>query len=253
MRVSEPLRIAFVPGVTPDKWARIWRERRPDTPLELVPVGESSQREVLETGQADMVLARLPLDQEGLHLIRLYDEQPVVVVSREHPAAAFDELDLADLVDEQLVVGEVPGWAQLRTQAPLDFPEMTVPQAFEVIASGTGMGIVPMSVARLHHRKDLTSRPVTGLPPTTVGLAWPTQLDDDRSEDFIGIVRGRTARSSRGRGPSSAPASESATSTSKRGRSAKASGSGRSGSRAGTRGGRGKGASGSRSRGGRRR
>ena len=54
-----------------------------------------------------------------------------------------------------------------------------------------------MSVARLHHRKDVTPRPVSDLPTTTVGLSWPVDRDDDRVQAFIGIVRGRTASSSR--------------------------------------------------------
>jgi DNA-binding transcriptional LysR family regulator len=128
----------------------------------------------------------------------LYDEVPVVVVPVDHPVAAYDEIPLADLADEQLVAGDVPGWDELRTAEPLAFPEMTLKQAFEVVASGTGVAIVPMSVARLHHRKDLTHRPVLGVDPTTVGLAWLVDRDDPLLQEFVGVVRGRRAGSSRG-------------------------------------------------------
>ena len=40
---GSPLRVAFVPGVTPDKWARIWAERMPRAPLELLQVEEEQQ------------------------------------------------------------------------------------------------------------------------------------------------------------------------------------------------------------------
>ena len=50
-----------------------------------------------------MCLVRLPVDRDGLHLIPLYDEQPVVVVAKEHPVAAYDEIDVADLADEHLL------------------------------------------------------------------------------------------------------------------------------------------------------
>ena len=56
---------------------------------------------------------------------------------------------------------------------------------------------MPMSVARLHSRKDVTYRTVTDLPSTTVGLAWLVENDDPRVQTFIGIVRGRSERSSR--------------------------------------------------------
>ena len=54
-----------------------------------------------------------------------------------------------------------------------------------------------MSVARLHHRKDVVAVPVTGVPTTKVGLAWLRDTDDDRVETFVGVVRGRTANTSR--------------------------------------------------------
>jgi hypothetical protein len=57
--------------------------------------------------------------------------------------------------------------------------------------------ILPMSVARLHHRKDVVHRPVVDLPVTTVALAWRADHDDERSQRFVGVVRGRTPRSSR--------------------------------------------------------
>ena len=187
-----------MPGVTPDKWARIWREREPGIPLELTLVEEPDQESVLRGGAADMCFVRLPVDRDGLHLIPLYEELAVVVVPIEHPVAAYDEVPLADLADEQLVAGDVEGWDAVATATPLDFPEMSVKEAFEVVASGTGMAIVPMSVARLHHRKDLTHRPVVDVPPTQVGLAWLVDNEDDRLEHFIGVVRGRRATSSRG-------------------------------------------------------
>jgi len=190
-----------VPGVTPDKWARTWREREPGTPLELFLVAEPDQEAVLRDRRADMCFVRLPVDPDGLHLIPLYEELAVVVVPLEHPVAAYDEIPLADLADEQLVAGQVDGWDEVATATPLDFPEMTVKEAFAVVASGTGMAIVPMSVARLHHRKDLVHRPVTGVAPTRIGLAWLVDNDDARLDRFIGVVRGRRETSSRGAQP----------------------------------------------------
>jgi len=67
-----------------------------------------------------------------------------------------------------------------------------------VVASGGGIVLLPMSVARLLHRKDVASRPVTDLPPTRVGLAWRVERDDEQTQAMVGVVRGRTGRSSRG-------------------------------------------------------
>jgi DNA-binding transcriptional LysR family regulator len=191
----EAFRLGFVTGATPDKWARTWRQRRRD-PLELVPVEQGGQEQGIRDATLDMALVRLPIDREGLHLIPLYDELAVVVVSREHVVSVVEEVTLADLADEQLVLPHDSGWKPAADQ--LDWPRMSVRDGIEVVAAGSGIALLPMSVARLHHRKDVVHRPVTDLPPTTVGLAWRVDNEDPRVQDFIGIVRGRTPRSSRG-------------------------------------------------------
>ena len=193
--MAEALRLGFVTGATPDKWARTWRERRRE-PLELVPLEQAGQTDGLHDGSLDLALVRLPVDREDLHLIPLYDEQAVVVVGKDHLVTAADEVTTHDLADEQLVLPHESGWTPEAEQ--LDFPPMSLRDAFEVVASGTGVLVVPMSVARLLHRRDVTFRPVTDLPTTKVGLAWRVDNDDPRIQDFIGIVRGRTERSSRG-------------------------------------------------------
>lgn len=193
------LRLGFVTGATPDKWARTWRERSRE-PLELVPVTEPEQLDGVRSGELDMALVRLPVGSvgNGLHCVRLYDEVAVVVAGREHLVAAADPegVTLADLADEQLVLPHASGWAPAAPQ--LDWPPMTAAQAVETVAAGTGVVLLPMSVARLHSRKDVVTRPVTDLEPTTIGLVWRVDRDDDRTQALVGIVKGRSARSSRG-------------------------------------------------------
>ena len=192
------LRVGFVTGATPDRWARAWREQRTE-PLDLVPVTEGEQERVLRDGAVDMALVRLPVERDGLHLVRLYDEVAVAVAGRDHVLAATERdetVRLADLDDEQLVLPHRSGWTPSAPQ--LDWPPMTEREAVETVAAGTGVVLLPMSVARLHARKDVVSRPVADLEPTTVGLAWPVARDDDMTQAFVGVVRGRTARSSRG-------------------------------------------------------
>ncbi|MEI5675216.1 MULTISPECIES: LysR family substrate-binding domain-containing protein [unclassified Nocardioides] len=191
---APPFRVGFVTGATPDKWARTWRDRS-RIPLELVPVEQAEQEVGLRDRTLDMCLVRLPVDREGLHLIPLYDEVAVAVVGREHLVSVVDEVTLADLADEQLVIPHDSGWVPAAEQ--LDWPPMSVRDAIEVVASGTGVVLLPMAVARLHHRKDVVHRPVTDLPTTKVGLAWRVDDEDPRVQTFIGIVRGRSERSSR--------------------------------------------------------
>ena len=60
-----------------------------------------------------------------------------------------------------------------------------------------GLLIVPQSLARLHHRKDLSYRPISDAPTCPVALAFPDGEQTPLVEEFIGIVRGRKEESSR--------------------------------------------------------
>ena len=177
---SVTFRLGFVTGATPDKWAGTWRERQRE-PIEVVPVTEDVQEHGVRSGALDVALVRLPVDRDGLHLIPLYDEQPVAVLNVDNELTLLDEVTTEDLVDEHQ-----------------DWTGLTVREAVETVAAGTGALVVPMSVARLHHRKDVTYRTVTDLPSTQIGLTWLVENDDPRIQTFIGIVRGRSERSSRG-------------------------------------------------------
>jgi DNA-binding transcriptional LysR family regulator len=193
--MTHALRIGFVTGATPDKWARNWRDQRRE-PLELVPVTEAEQLDGVRDGSLDMALVRLPADTDGLHCVRLYEELQVAVASREHMIAATeDEISTTDLVDEQLVRPHASGWRPEADQ--LDWPPMAEQDAIETVAAGTGVAILPMSVARLHQRKDVVTRVVADLDPTTIALVWLLDRDDDVTQAFVGVTRGRTARSSR--------------------------------------------------------
>jgi DNA-binding transcriptional LysR family regulator len=205
--MGDPFRLRFVPGVTPDKWLRTWAARMPDSPIDARVIQEDEDPVgALRGGDCSVAFLRLPVDRDGLHVIPLYEEIPVVVAAKEHPVAAFEEIDVADLADEDLLQDprEVPEWQAVATDRlrPALQP-MSVPEAVAVAASGSGVLIVPLSVARLHHRKDVVHRPVTGVAGSRIGLAWRTDDDDPRIEAFIGIVRGRTERSSRGPAASS--------------------------------------------------
>jgi DNA-binding transcriptional LysR family regulator len=150
-----------------------------------------------------MCFVRLPVDREGLHLIPLYDEQPVVVAGLENPVAAYDEIDVTELADEHLLQDpdDVPEWRDVATEVAdgtrYPVPEMSLREAVESVAAHAGIVILPMSVARVHHRKDVVAVPVSGVPTTKIGLAWPVDNEDDRIQAFIGVVRGRSANSTR--------------------------------------------------------
>ncbi len=210
------LSVAFAPGVTVTKWARIWAERHPHTPLTLLPTDQRQQFAVVLDGTAQLSFVRLPIDVEGLHVIPLYRERAVAVAAKDHLIAAADAVTLEDLAGETLHTAGM---------------KHSDRDAFDLVAAGVGVLVVPQSIARLHSRKDVVVRPVTDAPETQIALVWRADADaaatadaaagadadtgpDARMEsgagfderagliaEFIGIVRGRTAQSSRSPSP----------------------------------------------------
>jgi DNA-binding transcriptional LysR family regulator len=195
-------RLGYVPGVTPAKWVRIWSERLPRVPLELIQVSAAEAPALIRSGEADAVLLRLPIDRDGLHAIPLYVEQTVVVIPKDHLVTAADEVTTDDLADELMLhpMDDVLDWNGPPGRVIAARPATTA-DAVAVVAMGTGLLVVPQSLARLHHRKDLTFRPVTDAPESEVALSWPADETSELVEQFIGIVRGRTVNSTRGPAP----------------------------------------------------
>lgn len=193
-------RLAYVPGVTPTKWVRIWNERLPRVALDLVPVPAAEAADVVRAGGADAALLRLPIDRTGLNAIPLYTETTVVVVPKDHLVTAAEEVTAADLADDVVLrpLDDTLEWEQLPGHPFAERPETTA-LAIELVAAGVGLLVVPQSLARLHHRKDLTYRPITDAPESRVVLSWPEGENSDLMEQFIGIIRGRTVNSSRER------------------------------------------------------
>lgn len=175
------LAVGFAPGVMPEKWLRRWRDRHPDIPLTAFQNDAANQVGVIHEGRADLSFVRLPVARENLSVIPLYREVPVAVAAKGHEITVFDEVPLDELAGENL----------------LQDPDQSVEELLDLAAAGVGVLILPMSVARHYNRRDVVFRPVIGAAESEVGLAWLTERTDDVIEEFIGVVRGRTERSSR--------------------------------------------------------
>lgn len=175
------LKVAFVAGVAPGKWFHRWEERFPGWPLTSEMVDDAEQLAVLRDGRADIGFVRLPVDKEkeGLHVIPLYEELAVVVAPKGHEIQAFEEIPLAEVEDELFEYDGGPS------------------ERLDLVEGGAGLAIMPMSVVRHFNRKELRYRPVTGVDPYGVGVAWRKDNESVAIQEFIGVVRGRGANSSR--------------------------------------------------------
>ncbi|MBI3223627.1 MAG: LysR family substrate-binding domain-containing protein [Mycolicibacterium cosmeticum] len=197
------LTLGYVPGGTPAKWARIWSDRHPAIRLQLHAVAAADAAAAVRTGAVDLAVLRLPADTAGLAVIPLYEETTVAVVPADHHLTAADEIVAADLDGEPTLLprDDILAWVGA-PGTPVEHRPETTEDAIELVAAGMGALIVPQSLARLYHRKDLTFRPITDAPTSPVVLAFPEGPQPELVEEFIGIVRGRKPSSSRGQAES---------------------------------------------------
>lgn len=195
------LTVGYVPGVMPGKWLGRWRQRRMRPVLRDGLLTAAGWRGALDSGEVTACFVRLgwsPEDPDLDHLrtthhaVHLYDELQVAVLSTDDVLGVLDSLTTAQLAEEST------------PQAHADIDDAAM--AVELAAAGVGPVVLPMSVARLHARKDVTHRELTDAPTVPVFLVWPRGLDEDMEgavQRFVGVVRGR--KESSGRDDGAAP------------------------------------------------
>lgn len=178
--MTAALTIAFVPGVSPAKWARVWRDRHPSIELRLRPIGSDDVDDTL-AGEVDMVFARMPVSEQH-NAIPLWTETAVVAMPKDSPLADLAEVDLTDAEVHVVDAGPVPA---------------DIAAALDLVEANVGVVVLPQSLFRAASRKDLVARPLFGAPGTQIALVWRDEDATETTEEFIGVVRGRTANSSR--------------------------------------------------------
>lgn len=195
---SHRLTIGYVPGVQPDKWLARWRERNPRVPVSARRVGDPRAELAVSPGDDgfDVVFFREADDAPrsapaGLLRVPLYTETMAVLAPKDHEAGIYDSLTMADLAGER--------WLD-----PVDAVTATpeeVSAAVDLVAAAVGLLVLPMPYARSLSRRDVIERPLAGAPATRMGVAWSSGREgDELIDEFVGIVRGRTAASTRGAG-----------------------------------------------------
>jgi DNA-binding transcriptional LysR family regulator len=177
---------------------------------ELLLGGWGEQARMLREGRADVALLHAPFDAHGLDVEPLLSEPRVVALAAEHRLARRRRLTLADLADEPLPrwQGEggeeiAPLWCGRHPEAgrgprPGALPPKHAPgppaadlsQLLRLVELGRAVAFVPASVAARYARDELAYRPVAGLTPLTLVVAWPER---SRSLATAAFVRAASA------------------------------------------------------------
>jgi DNA-binding transcriptional LysR family regulator len=131
--------------------------------------------------QTDAAFLWLPAPPDINHIALLTEPRWVALPER-HPLAACPEVDLADVLREPFVA--LPPQAgparnfwlateERKGQAPIIGVEVATPdEAFEAIASGRGVHLLAAGNADIYARPGITCRPVRGVSPCQLAVAW---------------------------------------------------------------------------------
>ncbi|MEU6424012.1 LysR family transcriptional regulator [Streptomyces spiralis] len=185
------LTIGFMPGITVTPATAVFTTRHPDVNVRLLRTSWHDQVEVLLDGRADVGVVRLPIDQHGLEVRPLFQEPRVVMLPAGHRLADKASVTVGDLAAEHLLQDPdaVPEWRdvalELRGDRRPEVPPIhQVEEKLELVASGAGICVIPLSTAGFYTRPDVIALPVEGIGPNKVALAWVASRRSPLVHDF---------------------------------------------------------------------
>jgi DNA-binding transcriptional LysR family regulator len=167
--------------------------------------GWGEQADQLRDGRADVALAHLPFDTAGVEYEVLVEEPRLVALAATHPLAARRRVALDELAGEPLARWTGPLddevaqlWCAVEPEAGRgrragvpEPPALDRPAAADVgpvlalVALGRVVAFVPASVAERQARPDLAFRPVDGLTPIRLAVAWSQASRSVAVADFV--------------------------------------------------------------------
>jgi DNA-binding transcriptional LysR family regulator len=199
-RAARVLRVGFIASAANEVTQQIiaaFARRRPDWRVDMRQAAWSDPAAGLADGDVDAALLRLPFP--GQHTLRtevLFTEPRWVALPAGHRLTACDRIPFPDLWDEPFVAApDETGWWRdywlaagerqghpVRIGAVTEHPD----EWLTAIANGYGIALAPESAARYYAHPGITYRPVTGVSPSQVGVAWLPAADTNPViQDFV--------------------------------------------------------------------
>ncbi|AKN74409.1 LysR family transcriptional regulator [Streptomyces sp. PBH53] len=199
-RTARVLRVGFVASAANEATPGIVAEfarRRPGWRAELRQAAWTNPSAGLADGEVDAALLRLPFPgQAALRVEVLFSEERWVALPSTHRLAERAEIAFRELWDEPFVAAppETGAWrdhwlaAAEREGRPVRVGAVTEQPDdwLSAIASGYGIALAPESAARFYARPGVVYRPVTGVSPSRVAVAWaPADDHNPVVRDFV--------------------------------------------------------------------
>jgi DNA-binding transcriptional LysR family regulator len=167
---------------------RSFREAHPDVDVSMRNVNFGDASGGLASGETDVALAWLPAP-EGLVSVPLLSDRRLAVLAEDHPLAAVDEVNAADLADEPFVwIDEMDArvrdyWtlAEYRVGRAVKVGATIsgFEDAWEAVRAGLAVAASPAMMLTRLAGTGIVTRPVRGLGPATLGVC--RRESDDRA------------------------------------------------------------------------
>ncbi|MFJ7217677.1 LysR family transcriptional regulator [Amycolatopsis sp. NPDC098790] len=177
-RAADPPReitIGYVEGLIITPAVRALRHRHPDARIRTRLL-RWHDTHALPEGRVDALVAREPLPFPAA-VTPLYEEPRVLLVPTTHRLAGKEVVSVADLGDEELVECAVTPtlWSTPKDGSPPPAPDDSFEDKLELVASGSGVAVLPAGDHRHRLREDVTAIPVEGFEPCRVVVASRTR------------------------------------------------------------------------------
>ncbi|UTX52686.1 LysR substrate-binding domain-containing protein [Leucobacter aridicollis] len=205
------IQLGFTRGVAPSKWVRRWNAISPEQPLSIVPFPKPYGRPE-HAADFDMILERTapggtPVGADDgaartHHALRLYDEAVALVLPKGHDFTGRESVSIADLAEVRLLdhPDHAPDWPAAEAWEDPAWMPVDVHAALDIVATGLGGILMPAPLARhiVDKHAHLTVRLEEPIVGGSIWASWPVERDAPDMQHLAGVMRGRTARSSRG-------------------------------------------------------
>lgn len=205
--------LGFTRGVAPSKWVKRWMVVSPEQPLTIVPFPRPYGRPGNSDGY-DMLLERTapgatPAGATGdaertHHALRLYTEALALVLPKGHDLAGEESISLAEIAERSDVrildhPNHAPEWPAAETWEDPAWMPADLRGALEIVATGLGGILMPAPLARhiIDKHSHISIRVSDPVPGGEIWASWRVDRDAPDVQHLAGVMRGRTARSSR--------------------------------------------------------
>lgn len=218
-QAAQVLRVGFVASAANESTQGIigaFARLRPGWRVDMRQTGWTDPTAGLADGEVDVALVRVPFPgQDALRVEVLFTEPRWIALPDTHPLATLDQIAFQDLWDEPFVASppETGTWRDYwmgndeREGHPARIGAIArnTDEWLTAIANGYGVSLTPAASARFYPRPGVTYRPLTGVSPSQVGVAWAASTGTNPViQDFIRCCL--DSRSSRDDEPSAGPA-----------------------------------------------